>query len=404
VALGLARRSFRYAVVGGGGIGSAAAYWLSRRAGEDVVCLEQWALGHRLGASEDHSRIIRLGYHSPAYTALTPSAYAAWREVEAEAGLALVHTTGMVNIARPGSEGGAILDAYVAAMDAHGIAWERFGAGELMRRWPQFRVPAGHEALFQPDGGILDIRRAGAAHVALARARGATVLGDAGVTAIRPGPDGVELETARGTVRAEQVVLCAGAWTAGLLAQLGLDWPIRLTQEQVTYFATPNLRRFAPERFPIWIWHGDGDEEFYGFPVYGEAATKAAQDLGGPPAVAEPASWEPDPVRVERVARFVEGILPGYGGPELYTRCCLYDMPPDRDFVIDRLPGHPRIAVCIGAGHAAKFAGLLGRILSELTLDGATDLPIGAFRADRPALTDPAFEPAYRLGGTPVAT
>ena len=55
----------RYAVVGGGGIGSAAAYWLSRRAGEDVVCLEQWALGHGRGASEDHSRIIRLGYHSP---------------------------------------------------------------------------------------------------------------------------------------------------------------------------------------------------------------------------------------------------------------------------------------------------------------------------------------------------
>jgi sarcosine oxidase len=45
----------RFAVVGGGGIGSAAAYWLSRRAGADVVCLEQWALGHALGASEDHS-------------------------------------------------------------------------------------------------------------------------------------------------------------------------------------------------------------------------------------------------------------------------------------------------------------------------------------------------------------
>ena len=324
----LSRRSFRYAVVGGGGIGSAAAYWLSRRAGADVVCLEQWALGHGLGASEDHSRIIRLGYHSPAYTALTPAAYAAWRVVEEESGMALVHTTGMVNIARPGTEGEEILDAYVAAMGAHGIASERIDAGELMRRWPQFRVPADHEALHQPDGGILDIRRAGAAHVALARAHGATVLGDAAVTAIRPGPGGVELRTAAGPIHAEQVVICAGAWTPGLLAQLGVDWPIRLTQEQVTYFATPNLRAFAPDRFPIWIWHGDGAEEFYGFPVYGEAATKAAQDLGGPPATAgASASRQPDAERVRKVARFVEGILPGYGGPELYTRCCLYDMP-----------------------------------------------------------------------------
>src|ERR687889_118308 len=101
----LGGRTFRYAVVGGGGIGSAAAYWLSRRAGADVVCLEQWALGHRLGASEDHSRIIRLGYHSPVYTALTPSAYAAWRTVEEESGVPLIRTTGMVNVARAGTEG-----------------------------------------------------------------------------------------------------------------------------------------------------------------------------------------------------------------------------------------------------------------------------------------------------------
>ena len=72
--------------------------------------------------------------------------------------------------------------------------------------------------------------------------------------------------------------------------------------------------------------------------------------------------------------------------------------------MIDLVPGHPRVAVCIGAGHAAKFASLLGQILAELTVDGTTAFSIGAFRADRPALTDPDFEPAYRLGGTPVAT
>jgi sarcosine oxidase len=99
------------------------------------------------------------------------------------------------------------------------------------------------------------------------------------------------------------------------------------------------------------------------------------------------------------VTRFLDGILPGYSGPEVYTRCCLYDMPPDRHFVVDALPGHPRVTVCVGAGHAAKFASLLGRILSELTLDGATGFPIEAFRADRPALTDPEFAAGYRLGG-----
>jgi sarcosine oxidase len=60
--------------------------------------------------------------------------------------------------------------------------------------------------------------------------------------------------------------------------------------------------------------------------------------------------------------------------------------------------------VCIGAGHAAKFAGLLGRILSDLAIDGTTALDIDAFRADRPALADPAFTPGYRLGGVAATT
>lgn len=395
-------RRFRYAVVGAGGIGSATAYWLSRVAGADVLCLEQWDANHGRGASEDHSRIIRLGYHASRYTALTRDSYDAWGVVERESGIPLVQRTGMVNIAQMGTEGTGILDNYEIAMSDQNIDYERFDADEVMRRWPQFRLAGDHEAVFQPDGGILDIRKGVAVHLALARGNGATVLPQAEVTAIDDTGDGIRLTTTAGDFEVERVVLCAGAWTQRLLeTQLGIRWPIRLTQEQVTYFATTNLRDFTPDRFPIWIWHGD--EEFYGFPVYGEVATKAAKELCGPSVSLDEWSWQPDPERIRRVGEFVEEILPGYGGPELYTRCCLYDMPPDRDFVVDRLPGHPNIAVCIGAGHAAKFAGVLGRILAELSVDGATDYPIEAFRADRPALVDPLYVPGYRLGAA-VAT
>jgi monomeric sarcosine oxidase len=388
---------YRYAVIGGGGIGSAAAYWLSRHAGDGVVCLEQWELGHRMGASEDHSRIIRLGYHSSTYTALTRDAYAAWRIVEEESGVPLVHTTGMVNIAQPGTEGGEILDAYVAAMDEHDIAYERLDSHELTRRWPQFRLPDDHEALFQPDGGILDIRRAGAAHVALARARGATVLPNAGVTAIRAASGGVELVTRAGAVHAEKVVICAGAWTAGLLTRLGLDWPIRLTQEQVTYYATPNLSDFAPERFPVWIWHGGLEETFYGLPVYGVPGTKAGQDVGGDVVTVDTRTFDPNPRILAYLRRFLERNIPGSLGPELYTKTCLYDMPPDREFVLGTLPEHPQVSVVNGAGHGFKFAGLMGKILSELAIHGKTQYPIEAFRPDRPALTDPTYEPVFAM-------
>ena len=51
---------------------------------------EQFELGNDCGASEDHSRIIRHRYDSADYTALTPSAYESWEELEEETGLRLV--------------------------------------------------------------------------------------------------------------------------------------------------------------------------------------------------------------------------------------------------------------------------------------------------------------------------
>src|SRR5690348_8387138 len=63
-----AAREFDHVVVGLGGIGSAAAYWLARRGdggrSRSVLGLEQFDIGHPNGASEDHSRIIRRSYHT----------------------------------------------------------------------------------------------------------------------------------------------------------------------------------------------------------------------------------------------------------------------------------------------------------------------------------------------------
>ena len=71
-------------------------------------------------------------------------------------------------------------------------------------------------------------------------------------------------------------------------------------------------------------------------------------------------------------------------------------MPPDRHFVLDAVPGQSRVTVAVDGGHAFKFATLLGRILSQLALDGRTEYPIAPFRADRPALNDPSFRPIFR--------
>jgi monomeric sarcosine oxidase len=384
-------------VIGAGALGSAAAYALARAGVTDVLVIEQFDLGHARGASEDHSRIIRHAYHSPSYTALTQAAYDNWAELEDETGLQLVLKTGGLDLAVVGGPGEQEIATYRRALDAFDIGYEDVCGADVRRRWPQWRVDDDVIGIYQADGGILDVRRAGAAHRARARAMGVEFKPRTTVRAIESSDSQVTVTTDDEVYVADKVVLCVASWLPDLLAGLGLDWRITLSQEQVSYFATANLRDFAPDRFPMWIWHGD--DVFYGFPVYGEVAVKAARDMSGRFVTQQTRSFDPDPAETAVLERFLRDRLPGAVGPELLSKTCVYDMPPDRDFVLDQLPGHPRICAAVGAGHAAKFAGLIGAILADLATVGTTSYPIDAFRADRAALTDPGFTPVFRLSG-----
>jgi glycine/D-amino acid oxidase-like deaminating enzyme len=59
---------------------------------------------------------------------------------------------------------------------------------------------------------------------------------------------------------------------------------------------------------------------------------------------------------------------------------------PDRDFIIDMLPAFPNVSIAVGGGHGFKFASVIGRILSDLALDGHTASDLSALTIDRPIL------------------
>ncbi len=382
-------------VLGSGAIGSAAAYWLGARSSASVLVLEQFELGHDRGASEDHSRIIRHAYHSTDYTALTAAAYAAWEHVSGRTGLPLVHRTGGIDLG-VGPAGEAEIASYASALDVAGHACEVLEADEIRRRWPQWRIDDQTVAVHQADSGILDIRKANAAHVALARQAGVTFREHAVVRRIEAYDDRVEVVTDGEVIVADTLTVCAGSWTQTAMQGLQTRIPLTLTHEQVTYWSTPNLYDFAPERFGIWIFHGE-DATYYGFPVYGEAAVKAGRDVSGRVVTQETRTTEPDQANRADLEAFMSTHLPGALGPELLTKTCVYDLTPDRNFVLDVVPEAPRVSVFVGAGHAAKFASLVGRILADLALEGGTDYPIEAFRLDRPALTDPGYSSDFRF-------
>ena len=378
------KRDYEYIVLGLGGLGSGAAYWLARTAGAEVLGLEQFELGHLRGESQDHSRIIRLSYHTPAYVRLAKRAYESWAELEKEAKESVVLRTGGLDI---GPRQSAIqLATYAESMHSEGVEYESLEAAEIMRRWPQFRLTDEIHGLYQADGGIAMAARANAAHQRMAREHGARLKERVPVTDVRAASGEVDVTAGGASYRCRRLVVAAGPWSNQILDFFGLHLPLEITQEQVTYFDTPHLRDFEPGRFPIWIWMND--PRYYGFPVFGERGTKIAQDVGGKPVTLDTRTFEPDPENLRRVEDFARRYLPSALGPVIYSKTCLYTLTPDRNFVIDSVPGHDNVVVAIGAGHAFKFASVIGRILSELAIDGETPSEVSPFSIKRPLLQE----------------
>ena len=368
-------------VLGLGGIGSGAAYWLARR-GCRIVGLEQFEFGHARGESHDHSRIIRLSYHTPQYVRLAKEAYAAWEQVQEDARSTLVFKTGGLDL---GPRHGAIpLANYAASMRACDVRFERLDAAEIRRRYPAFVVDDDVEALFQPDGGVLAAEKATAWHQKLAKDRGAVLYDATRVRAVDNRAGEVTVETQDGRYAAPSLVVAAGPWTAQVLRRFDVALPLEVTKEQAMYFAAGDLGPFELGRFPVWIWMDD--PSFYGFPVFGEPAVKVTQDAGGKSIDPDTRTFEPDPLITARVRAFLAEHLPSALGAEHLIKTCLYTLTPDRDFIIDSLPEHPNVHVAVGAGHAFKFASVIGRILSDLVIEGKTLSDISPFSLKRPIL------------------
>ncbi|GFR80086.1 sarcosine oxidase [Elysia marginata] len=333
------------------------------------------------------------------YLRLTPDTYKAWEDVEMESGYQLVYKPGSLSLA-DSRDGVGVLDKYAGAMAAAGILFERLNNKQLMERYPQFTVGPTMQALYQKDGGLVDAAAGNSLHVQLAQGRGAKVIDNCPVNRLTRAPSGLlEVSTPKGIFTCRKVVVTAGAWINHVISSIGCHVPVYVTQENVTYFGSPHVKQFTRDRFPVFIYH-DQASDVYALPVHGITGTKIGVDAGGPVTTGDTRTWAPDPVRLQHITNLCKRILPGFLGPVMETKTCLYTMTPDRNFLVDTASkaGFPDVIVCCGAGHAYKFASLLGKILSEMAVDGKTQYDISAFTWDRDALTNPQFKPTFIHG------
>src|SRR3954463_13148524 len=164
--------TFDVIVVGVGGMGSAAAWHLARR-GRRVLGIERYDIPHAMGSSHGVSRIIRLPYYEdPAYVPLLRRAYELWREIETATGEKLLIITGSIDASR---EDEGLFQGALASALLHKLPHEVLSGAQVNSRFPGYRLPASHRAIFQAQGGLIASERAIVAHVRAAQIEGAEV-------------------------------------------------------------------------------------------------------------------------------------------------------------------------------------------------------------------------------------
>jgi glycine/D-amino acid oxidase-like deaminating enzyme len=382
-------------VAGAGVFGAAAALELARR-GHDVTLLDPGPLPHPLAASTDISKVLRMEYGTDeAYMALMEEAFDGWRRWARHwtgAGEeARYHETGVLMVCRvPMAPGGFEYESW-RLLERRGHRPERVDADALARRFPAWNTGKYVDGFFHPLGGWAESGRVVEWLVRVGVREGVRVRQGRLDRLVMDGERVIGLRDEHGEVRADHLVLAAGAWTGKLL---GFDQEIRPTGHPVLHFQPADPALFSSDRFPVFT-ADIARTGLYGFPVNRDGVVKVALHDDG-------VALDPDGPRAvtaadeERIRALLAETIPALAGATVVSRrLCLYADTQDGDFWIARDPGRDGLTVASGgSGHGFKFAPVLGRIIAD-TVEGR-DHPLAAKFRWRPEVRRPRGREAAR--------
>ena len=359
-----------YLVIGGGLEGLAIAWSLAARGETDVLVVERDSLCS--GMTGKSSGVVRCHYGTQSLAAMS------WYGVDVfERGTQLFgddmgfRQCGYV--VGVGDDDVDALKANIAMQQELGIEVDILGHDAVAELWPGINTDDFAAFAYEPRGGRGEAYTTGMAFAAAARSLGVRIRQSTPVASLLARTDGSVYGAvlADGSeIHAATVVLATGPWAPALGATVGVDIPVRAQRAQIVLVdqgsPTPNVPVLSDLVGLQYICREPNAELLVG-----------NSDHSGPEFV-DPDTYpnRADASAIETVIAKLGHRLPGMPDPRItttYGGC--YDVTPDYNPIIGPSPVDGLFLATGFSGHGFKISPAVGRLVADLLVDGATDLP-----------------------------
>lgn len=236
-------------IIGGGVVGCATAYHLTKLGVKEVVVLERRNL--TCGTTWAAAGLVVILRGTPEMVRMTRHGYELYRELEKESEQPTGFIqTGTVNIATDEHRKHE-LEMLESIAESFGVVNLPIGMDELKERWPLINTEDVLSAYYMPNDAVVNPVDTAMSMAAAARKGGAQIFEETEVIDFElKNGQVVGIKTNRGELRCESTVLCAGMWSRELAIKLGISVPIHACQHmhfitlpmEGTYKGMPILR------------------------------------------------------------------------------------------------------------------------------------------------------------------
>jgi 4-methylaminobutanoate oxidase (formaldehyde-forming) len=376
-------------VIGGGITGTSVAYHLAKAGWTDVALVEKDEL---TSGSTCHAAGLVTQFN-PSPTMMRFRRYS----IELYQEIGVFETVGSLRFA---SSKDQLLELKRGVSRARGIGLdvELVSAEESARLMPVITRESLHGAVWVPDDGHLDPHTATHALAAAARKLGASVLTFRRVTGIElaPGAAGasvVAVDTDKGRIETEVVVVAGGIWGPQLAAMAGafvVSTPVDHQHAALLAVRGHELPHDMPcFRDPDNLVYGKS--EAGGMVLGGYESNPVARWIDGVPWDHAGVSLPPDQARFEPLLAGAARRFPFVHEAGIVKLVCHPDaMTPDAGPLVGPVPGVRGLYMAAGLSlNGFGGAGGIGRSIAELVTAGDTELDLYAYRPWR-------FGPVHR--------